>query len=255
MVIRAYIDESYAEPRTFALGCALARGTDWTWITRDWKRCIKRKNNVLKAERRPLISGAHAADCNSRHRDFEGWQIAEVTAFTRELLDVIAKHNLRVVGFTVDLRMIDETFSYLSRNPKRTACGVMATLLWREVAAQAKKLDKNPKITVIYESGPFNGMYQDAYNAMRHSDFRDRDIFEGGIRQEEKSHPPLQVADFIAYESMKERDRAEVGRERRLSFQALLANVHGKGLHLGREGLQQAAERFWSILPLESEPS
>jgi hypothetical protein len=28
MVINAYVDEWYAEPRTFALGCAMARGMD-----------------------------------------------------------------------------------------------------------------------------------------------------------------------------------------------------------------------------------
>ena len=40
MVINAYVDESYAEPRTFALGCAMARSIDWFEINRQWKRYL-----------------------------------------------------------------------------------------------------------------------------------------------------------------------------------------------------------------------
>lgn len=47
MVINAYVDESYVEPRTFALGCAMARGMDWLEINRQWKRIgVWIKNNM-----------------------------------------------------------------------------------------------------------------------------------------------------------------------------------------------------------------
>jgi hypothetical protein len=49
MVINAYVDESYVEPRTFALGCAMARGMDWLEINRQWKRVLDRKNHELEA--------------------------------------------------------------------------------------------------------------------------------------------------------------------------------------------------------------
>jgi hypothetical protein len=31
VVVRAYIDESAGQYKTFALGCAIAKGTEWTW--------------------------------------------------------------------------------------------------------------------------------------------------------------------------------------------------------------------------------
>jgi hypothetical protein len=39
VVVRAYIDESVGKYKTFALGCVIAKGTEWTWISRDWKKC------------------------------------------------------------------------------------------------------------------------------------------------------------------------------------------------------------------------
>ena len=38
VVVRAYIDESLGKYKTFALGCVIAKGTEWTWINRDWKK-------------------------------------------------------------------------------------------------------------------------------------------------------------------------------------------------------------------------
>jgi len=63
VVVRAYIDESVGKYKTFALGCVIAKGTEWTWISRDWKKCLERKNRELRRAGRKCISRYHATDC------------------------------------------------------------------------------------------------------------------------------------------------------------------------------------------------
>jgi hypothetical protein len=89
MVIRSYIDESRGPNRTFALGCAIAKGTDWTWIGRDWKRCLERKNRELKLKGRKCISRYHASDCESRLGEFLRWGVPEKNDFVKELISII----------------------------------------------------------------------------------------------------------------------------------------------------------------------
>src|ERR1039458_3696476 len=86
VVIRAYIDESYAEPRTFALGCALARGMDWFEISSKWKKVIDRKNRELKAAGRSLLTRYHSVECNNMREEYEGWTPAERDPFITELV-------------------------------------------------------------------------------------------------------------------------------------------------------------------------
>jgi hypothetical protein len=180
VVIRAYIDESYAEPRTFALGCAVAKGKDWTWIARDWKRCLERVNRRLKAEGRAPISRYHASKLNSQQGEFAGWSKAEECEFTRELISILGKHHIHIIGYTVDLRELSALLPEF-KDPKSAACAVVARLLWVEVAEQARHLDRNPVVTVVYERGPFDGDILKAYNAMKNDEGSSEHVCLAGV--------------------------------------------------------------------------
>ena len=244
MVINAYVDESYAEPRTFALGCALARGMDWFEIARQWKKVIDRKNRELEKTGRRFVSRYHSSDCNNMRGDFEGWEPPERDAFITELIGIVNKNKIRIVGHTVDLSEVEECFPTRKSNPKRTAFLVLSVLLWKAIGEQARRIHRDPNINVVYECGPFNGIGMDSYDALRRSDLLDRVLFRG-VSFDDSSVAPLQIADLVAYESMKEHDRQASGRDRRHSLKALLKRTAGSGIHVRGEALRRVAKGYW----------
>lgn len=249
MVIRAYIDESYSEPRTFALGCVLARGMDWFDINKQWNRVLDRKNKELVRAGRPTLSRYHSSDCNNLQGEFKGWTPAERSQFLSELIGVLskskAKHKAHIVGNTVDLRDVGENFPTRESNPRPVAYGLLSIVLWKEIAEQARRIYPNPEIYVEYERGPFNGIITASFNALHDSEFPDRLLFRK-CAQNVPPFVPLQVADLVAYETMKETDRRETGRDRRQSFAALLDGTPGRGTHIPARTLLRLAEGYWA---------
>lgn len=251
MVINAYIDESCAEPRTFALGCVLARGMDWFEISRKWKQVIDRKNRDLTRAGRTPLARYHSADCNNMQGEFSGWTAPERDAFLGDLISVLRKSRAHIAGNTVDLQDVAQNFPTRKPNPEPVAYCVLSVQLWKAIAAHARRIHRDPAITVVYERGPYNGIITDSYNALLVSDSPDRLLYTGGLRQENWTTTiPLQIADLVAYETMKETDRRQTGRDRRLSFAAMLEGTAGKGIHVPASALRRVAEGYWArVLP------
>ena len=142
MLVRSYIDESSGPNRTFALGCAIAKGTEWTWINRDWKKCLERKNRELKGEGRKCISRYHASDCDSRRGDFLGWNVPEKTRFVTELIGILTRYHMHFIGFTLDLTELRELFPQIDqRFAAKAAYGALAWLIFPEIANDARHLE------------------------------------------------------------------------------------------------------------------
>jgi hypothetical protein len=210
----------------------------------DWKRCLQRKNRKLKQQGRPCISRYHAADCESRFGEFKGWDVPEKNAFVAELISIVNRRHIHIIGFTVDLNELLEVLPEIEeRYAERAAYGCLAALLFTEIAEQASQISRQPAITVVYEHGEVSQHMQHAYDGMKASKpFADQfDSIEKGSWKV----VPLQVADLIAFETMKDRDnqKGDVARNRRLSLQAILEGklTGAKGFHLGRDGLQRLA--------------
>jgi hypothetical protein len=248
MVIQAYIDESYAEPRTFALGCVLARGMDWFDLAKNWNRVLDRKNRELARAGRPVLSRYHSSDCNNMNGEYKGWEPAERDRFVADLILVVQKGKARITGNTVSLQDIANNFPVSSHQfdqNKQGACAVLSVLLWKEIAEQARRLNRNPEIDVVYERGPFNKIIAASYDALMDSDFPERHLFRR-LSYDNSAVAPLQIADLVAYETMKETDRCATGRPRRQSLSIMLEGIPSKGTNIPASALQRVAVGYWA---------
>jgi hypothetical protein len=248
MVIRAYIDESYNEPRTFALGCVLARGMDWFDLAKQWQRVLDRKNRDLARAGRPILSRYHSSDCNNMKGEYDGWTPTERDQFLDDLISVLNASKARITGNTVNLQDIENNFPVgrkQSNQNKQGACAVLSALLWKGSAEQAGHLCRDPEISVVYERGPFNGIINASYEALLDSEFPERHLFKR-FSLDNSAVAPLQVADLIAYETMKETDRNATGRPRRFYLTKMLEGTAGKGVNIPALALQRVAAGYWA---------
>jgi len=206
VVIRAYIDESIGKYKTFALGCAIAKGTEWTWVNRDWKKCIERKNRELKGAGRHCISRYHASDCESMLGEFQGWDIPEKQAFIAELLEIINKYHIHVVSSTLHKTDLLEVYPEIKEDDadKESYAG-LAWLLFPEIVKEAHLLDAHPAVKLVYERGKVTQHMDRTYERWCAANFREAEIFDS-IEKDSWKVLPLQVADLIAFEAMKDRD-------------------------------------------------
>jgi hypothetical protein len=246
VVIRSYVDESVGRNDTFALGCAVAKGMEWTWINQDWKKCLERKNRYLKREGRKCISRYHASDCESRQGEFAGWDVPEKNQFVAELISIINRHHLHIVGFTVDKTDVSELFPQVAKECIDKECyAALAWLLFPEILRESCRLDPRPAVKIVYEQGDVSRHMVNTFDRWRAS-HRAGELFDS-VEKDTWKVLPLQVADLVAFEAMKDRDnqRDEIKRARRLSLKVLLGDKRhggGRGFHLGRDGLQRVAE-------------
>jgi hypothetical protein len=246
MVVRCYIDESRGPNRTFALGAAVALGTEWTWINSQWKKCLERKNKQLKNEGRKCISRYHASDCESRLGEFLGWNVPEKNEFVKELISIVRAHHIHLVGFSVDLNELAEIYPQIHVDYlEKAAYGILAWLMFSEVVKDARHLNRLPTIKVVYERGDVSQHMMLVYDRMKVSRSYG-DLFDS-IEKDSWKVLPLQVADLIAFEAMKDRDNetGKTKRARRLSLSALMSSGCGgsRGLHLNKRGLQILARQ------------
>lgn len=241
MIIHTYIDESIGKNRTFALGCVIAKDSTWKRINHDWKRCIQRKNLQLVQQGRPRISRYHATYCESTLGEFEGWDVTEKNAFVAELISIVNRHHIHIVGFTVYLEELAEFYPQIKKNClEKEAYGALATLLFPEIVAQASQISIRPVIKIVYERGEVAQHMQYAYDHMK--TIKPFGSLFDSIEKGNWKRIPLQVADLIAFETMKDRDNQKGPkiRNRRLSLKVILSGklTGAKGFHYGREGLQ-----------------
>lgn len=243
MLIQAYIDESIGTNRTFALGCVIAKDSTWERINHDWKRCLQRKNRQLMRQSRPRFSCYHATDCESRLREFKGWDVPEKNEFVAELISIVNRHHVHIVGFTVYLDDLAEFYPQIENEVEKAAYGALATLLFPEIVEQASQISRQPAIKIVYEHGDVTQNMQYAYASMK-ANKPFAELFQS-VEKDNWKVIPLQIADLIAFETMKDRDnqKGAVIRDRRRSLNAILGGklTGAKGFHFGREGLQRLA--------------
>jgi len=168
LVIRVYIDESIGKNRTFALGCVIANDSMWKRINHDWKRCLQRKNRQLTRQGRRRVSRYHASDCESRFGEFKDWDVSEKNAFVAELISIVNRHHIHIVGFTVYLEELAEFYPQIEKEyAEKAAYGALATLLFPEIVEQASQISRQPAIKIVYEHGEVAQHMQYAYDSMK----------------------------------------------------------------------------------------
>ena len=253
MILDGYIDESVSgehPPLAFGLSCVFAEGSQWSWASIAWRKVIEDKNAELVAAGRKPIKRFHAVDLNNFAEDFDGWNGAERNAFTNEFVKrVFNRHAIYGSAYTVSLKDIAEVWPQYSGKEINPAYYALMKLNMINLANVVEQLfSPEAKISLHYERCPYGGVMLEAFNSVLDDPACEwKDKFTTLAPMGWENCTPLQPADLVAYEVMKEchRQKPEViaakKRDRRKSLNAILdsPNFLGDAYNVTLENLQR----------------
>jgi hypothetical protein len=160
------------------------------------------------------------------------------------LLSIINKYHVHILGITLDRAELLEVYPEIkAESLDRESYAALAWLLFPEIAREARKLDTRPAVKVIFEHGRVSQHMVRTFDRWRAFHLADAEIFDS-IEKGTWKVLPLQAADLVAFESMKDRDnqKDKTKRDRRFPLKELMGDQRhggGRGFHLGREGLER----------------
>jgi len=247
VVLGGYIDDS-GKGDLFTLSCLIHLGADISWLEFEWLKCLEKKNAELIAANRKPITRFHAADCNGRHGDFEGWdRDTEQIPFVADLLSILVKYRMDAVAFTVNLKELEQRIPASRHNPLRFAYVILLQQIMLTVANTTLTENHEAFLTLIHDRGNFDAVYLDSFNAIVKCDaftFPRKDQFTTIAPMCWEKCTLLQPADFMAYENFRESDNQFFGIKRRKSLETLINKGKiGGSLHaLTRDSLDRYAK-------------
>lgn len=197
-MIRAYCDESYdGKSRIYTIAGFVARDKEWATVAKRWKiRCLQ-----------DGIQCYHAADCEGGFGDFKPLSKDKILALNTDLIgEMLAA---RLVGFATsiileDYRDVAESSErakrYLGPSPYFMAMQVFLVSL----SAAIHKNRPNYRVAFIFDQQKeFSGRARAFYHEIK---LKNPNVARcmGSLTYEDKcEYVPLQIADKLAYESMK----------------------------------------------------
>ena len=242
-VLDVYIDESYDED-VFVLSLCSAHPRTWRNFQIFWQAHLDGLNARLQALNRPAVSRYHATDCANRKREFADWTWEEQVAITAELIGVIQCCPLHCVSMCVLLSDLREASAEVLGVPmaksslRKAAYMIAAQMAADPLVDYVHRLNPQAMFRFIYDQGPDEAQLLDA---VKHLQSVAAERFGAIIYltpQDSRYCLPLQLADFLAYESFKERRREEFRPNvpRNMSLRTLLADGLGYSLRTVHKG-------------------
>jgi hypothetical protein len=249
VIVVGYIDESYSgekPPRTFGLSCLLAMGSEWPWVELAIHKLIEDKNRELIGSARKPIERLHSVDMNNFAKEFKDWDGPEGTEFTKRcLVQVFQPHQVGFLSCTISLQDLREVWPDLGQPSLEFAYLVTTKFLLLKLPEIVKqRFPGERKVSLIHERCSYDVAMLNAFNSfVMDSSMPDRDIFTTIAPMGWETCTPLQVADFFAYEAMKESHRFEVEplRSTRRSLVEFLGlhSVEGRGFHMTKSAIAE----------------
>ena len=230
MLLKGYIEESYNE-RMFTLSAVLATGLNWAWFESHWKKRIAAKNKALKREGRPEISRFHASDLSNLKGEFQGWTTDEQIAFMQDLIGVFRKSKYMIISaYSLPLDVFVAEFPEWKRKVLPYSYSILLKFLMLEIATEYERARiigsvRPVHIALTHDRSSCDAVLLRAFNQMLGDQgFEGRKYFSSIAPLAWEQCIPLQAADFLAYEHMKDADRKATGstRQQRKSLAALL---------------------------------
>jgi hypothetical protein len=231
VLLSGYIDESYtgeAEPETFGLNCAVTTWGHWFWIECSWNNVIEKKNTELIAAGRKRVRRYHSKEISNFEGDFKDWTGPERTEFTSNLLSKgIDGAHLFSVGFTANLKQVAVDWPRVKfEGVQRFGYHAMMRLVMVRLETLIPEYyGSGSRILFIHERCSHDGTFLDAFNHYLKIRPEAKSLFTSITPMGWEDCIPLQPADFLAYEAMKEANRHRPGqkpRGRRGSLTAFL---------------------------------
>jgi hypothetical protein len=104
-VFQSYLDESEnSTGAVYAVGGFVGKKGVWDKLEPEWLKCIP-----------PQVTAFHATDCVTGNNEFEGIDIPDRIAILDKLTNVIAAHEVQLVGYGIDAK----TYRSLAPNKKQ----------------------------------------------------------------------------------------------------------------------------------------
>lgn len=223
-MIRGYFDESYKDHRVYAIGGYIGRDRDWRAVSRQWR------NRRLKDG----VQCFHAVDCENGHGEFENLGKDGRVRLKTDLIQIVDAHE-NLGGFSS--AVIIEDF-YKVRGTSERAKQVLGPspyflcfqILLSDVCVALEKAQAGPGVRVAYvfeEQEEFSGRAQQLFNQFKAINQTYAPKI-GTVKYVGKHQSvPLELADNLAYETMKEilNHRYDPARPRRISMAKMIPKI------------------------------
>lgn len=197
-VIRAFCDESYdGEARIYTVAGFAARNKEWTSLSKRFKlRCLE-----------DSIECYHSADCEGGYGDFKHLSKAQITQLNTDLIDEMLKTKL--VGFGASIILEDyrkvatssgKAKKFLGQSPYFMAMQTFLICMCGEIR------EDRPDYRVVFyfdQQEEFSGRAKQLLDEVKRKNPNTAPCMGPLIYADKKKFVPLQIADKLAYETMK----------------------------------------------------
>jgi hypothetical protein len=210
VLLSGYIDESVSKgQKMFTLSALVGVGDEWQVLSDDWQNMLAEEKCRLRQEGRRTLSRYHASECNALDNEFEGWNKQEQIAFTVKMLELIKQYPMKTIAYTVNLDALSNAIPD-DADLLATAYSLCTNFLVYGIGKWllAKHADPATRITLIHDRCDYDWVIlQQFNNLLRDDSFSARDFFTTIAPMCWKDCVPLQPADLMAYENMKDAER------------------------------------------------
>ena len=197
-VIRAFCDESYdGQARVYTIAGFVGRDKEWASLARRWRnRCLGSK-----------VSCYHSADCEGGFGDFSHLSKTQIVELNTDLVSEIAA--TRLTGFATSLVLEDYRKVAGSSEKARRILGSSPHFLTMQtflVSMCGEIRDSRPNYRVAFvfdQHEEFSGQAKRLYDEVKAKNPGVAPCMGTLVYADKDRFIPLQVADKLAYEAMK----------------------------------------------------
>lgn len=247
-MLKGFMDES--KDRTgdlFTLSCLISHGDIWSALESEWIACLDDKNKELKKAGRKTLSRFHASDCSTRNGEFRGWSTPEQIEFTKALLAIVNRHSFNVHSYGLHLGELVEEIPEVAPNREGFAYVIILSFILLDIADTTLAKNSGELLRLFHDHCDYDAPLVEAFNHMiEDPDMKHRHKFISLAPERWQYCIPLQPADLIAYENLKDLERVYEERDRRKSLKSLLADGHlgGDAVRFHRPSLKVIRKIF-----------
>jgi hypothetical protein len=237
VLFKGYIDESYDKhQRLFTLSCMLGKGSAFLEMERMWKLRLNAKNKQLKKAGRKTLSRYHAADCNARVKEFDGWDKEERDEFVLKLFQVFKQIPLHSIAIDTDLEILCKVFPEYSGDRLKLAYMLLTDFLMLSIGEDIAKFTRglgNHKVTLFHDrTAKYDPTILRQFNrTLAAPGFPYSDLFTSITSLTWQDCILLQPGDLVAFEALRQAQHYHENKDSRKSFDALVS-LDAFGIHL-----------------------
>jgi hypothetical protein len=197
-VIRAFCDESYdGESRIYTIAGFVGRDKEWASLATRWRNRCLREN----------VRCYHAADCEGAYGAFVHLTPKQIVDLNTQLVDEVV--GTRIVGFATSLVLEDYRKVSASSEKARRILGSSPYFLTMQtflVSVCGEIRDSRPNYRVAFvfdQQEEFSGRAKQLYDEVKVKNPNIAPCMGTLVYADRERFIPLQVADKLAYEAMK----------------------------------------------------